>query len=102
MLVVLRLYVLDSLSMVLENVDSHNRMIKFWIGGLKDFIVYIFFVIQSIKSFEQKLKNCFEVLWRRCSYKNVAEAVYNTWSNSYSQTSRFTTAASSSKANCSF
>ena len=50
--IVLRLDVLDSLPVVLENIDTHHSVIKVRICRLEDIIVLMLPVAKCIESFE--------------------------------------------------
>lgn len=63
--------------MLSVNIHPHHSMIEFWVCALQNLIVLMFFVINGVKAFEDKLKKCSKILrWRR-SHKDVAEAIDN-------------------------
>ena len=61
--------------MVSENVYSDNSVVEFWVCGLQNFVVRVFFVIQRVQAFEEKLKHGAEIFRTWSCYKNVTEAV---------------------------
>lgn len=49
---------LNSLPVLLEDIDPHHCMVKLWVGRLDNLIMFMFFELHTIKSFEHKLKEC--------------------------------------------
>jgi hypothetical protein len=73
---ILRSNILNGLSVVSENIDSDNGMVKVRVCALKNFIVLMLFIVQSLKSSKQEFKDTSQVLWGRCGHKYVAKTVY--------------------------
>ena len=52
-------------------------MIEIRIGGLKNVIVGMFTVVQSIQTFEEEFEDSCQVFWTGCCDKDIAETIYN-------------------------
>ena len=74
---VLRLNILNGLTMISEYIHSNHSVIEVWVLTLEDIVVGVFFVIQSIQSFEDKFEHSGQVLWGWSSHKDVAEPVHD-------------------------
>ena len=96
---ILRLNVLDSLTMLAMNVDSHDSLVEIGVGRLKNGIIDMVKVAQSIKSLEHKLEQCLQVLWVRRSDEDVAVTVRNCSSNRNTKGRRFTSSSGSGQCN---
>ena len=90
---------LNSLSMVTENVHPNNRLVKLWIGALRDVIIQMLLVPQSVHALEYEFKKSFQVLRARTRDKNVRVTVGERSGNSESQSSRFPSSSRSSQSN---
>ena len=90
---------LYSLSMVAENVHPNNRLVKLWIGALRDVIIQMLLVPQSIHALEYEFKKSFQVLRARARNKNIRVTVGECSSDGESQSSRFPPSSRSSQSN---
>ena len=81
---ILRLNVLDGLTMVSENIDANYCMVELWVGRLKNFIVGVFLIVQSVKPLQQEFKHSSQVFRGGSSHKDIAKPIYNSGSNRYS------------------
>lgn len=54
---ILRLDVLDGLTMVSENIYSYYCMIKLWVGRLKNFVVSVLFIVQGVQPLKHEFKH---------------------------------------------
>ncbi|EGG25142.1 hypothetical protein DFA_03389 [Cavenderia fasciculata] len=73
-LVVLRLDVLDSLTMRAEDVDADYSIVELGVGRLDQLIVDVLGVLHGVESLKHKLEECDEILWRRRADKDVGVA----------------------------
>jgi hypothetical protein len=89
--------ILDSLSMVAVDVNSHDSVVEFRVGTLKDLIVGVLLIVESIEAFENELKNGDEIFRRRCCHENVTESVDNSTRESDTKGSRLSSTTSSSQ-----
>ena len=76
---------LYSLAMIMKHIDPNDCSTKLWISGLYQFVVVMFSVAQCIKTFHNKLKQCFEVLrrWWCDKYVSISAQEINTQTVSY-------------------
>ena len=53
---ILRSDVLNSLSVIAENVDAHNSVVELWVGALHYLVVSVLLVVECIKTLENELE----------------------------------------------
>lgn len=107
---------LDSLSVLVEYVNSNDGFIKSWICRLDLLIVDMFLfdktkhfsswtrisyladdphlIFQSIKTFEHKLKQCLQIFWTWWSHKNVGISKSNCCSQCQAKSRRLASSSS--------
>jgi hypothetical protein len=90
---------LNSLSMVTENVHPNNRLVKFRIGALRDVIIQMLLVPQSIHALEYEFKKSFQVLRAGARNENIRVTMGEGSGNSESQSSGFPSPSRSSQSN---
>ena len=62
---------LYSLSVLMEDIDSDHSMVELWVSALNYFIMFMFLIVYSIKSFQQELEQSCQVFWTRTSHKDI-------------------------------
>ena len=97
--VILGLDVLNRLSMVSEDVDTHDSVVELRVGALKNFVVSVLFVVKRVEAPKQEFKHSLQVFRGRGSHEDIAEAVNDTRGNSDAQTGRFTATTACSETN---
>lgn len=84
---ILRSDVLDGLSVISVDVHSNHTSFELGVRALENLVVLMLFVIEGVEAFKNKVKQRPQVLWSRCSDKNVAETIDNSASNRNSKCS---------------
>ena len=86
---------LNSLSVITENVHPNDCLVKIRVGALRDVVVQVFFVSQSIHALEYELEESSQVLGAGARNKNVRITVSERSSDSKPQSSRFSASSCS-------
>ena len=69
---ILRLDILDSLSMLAMDINSHNCLLEVWIRRLHNGVVLVVQISKSVETFEYELEQSFQVLWTRGCNEDIA------------------------------
>ena len=85
--------------MITENVHPNDRLVKFRICALRDVVVQMFLVSQSIHTLEYELEEGLQVLGAGTRDKNVRVTVSECSSDSKPQSSRFPSSSCSGQSN---
>ena len=83
--------------MLAVDIDSHDSLVEIGVGRLKNSIIDMIKVAQSIKSLEHKLEQCLQVLWVRRRNENVAITMGNRSSNRNTKGCGFSSSSGSSQ-----
>ena len=67
--------ILNGLAMLTMDIYPHNRLVEVGIRGLDDGVVNMIHIFESIKSFENELKESLQVLWTGRRNENIAVSV---------------------------
>ena len=89
--------ILDSLSVVMEDVHSHNSLVELGVSALDQLIVEVLLVVQGIKALEDKVKEGVEVFRAGRGDKDVGVAKADRSSNGETKSGGLATSSSSSK-----
>ena len=87
--------ILDSLSVVVEDVHSHHSLVELGVSALDQLIVEVLLVVQGIKALEDKVKEGVEVLRTGRRDKDVGVAKADRSSNGKTQSSGLATPSGS-------
>ena len=92
--------VLDGLSVVVEDVHSHYRLVELGISALDQLVVKMLLIIQGIEALKYKVKEGVEVFGAGRGDKDVGVAKSNSSSNGKTQSSRLASPSGSSEGDC--
>ena len=86
--------------MITEDVHPNNGPVELWIGALRDVVIQMFLISQSIHALEHEFKESLQVLRTGARDKNVRVPVVECSSDSKPQSSRLSSSSCSGESNC--
>ena len=88
---------LDGLSVLPEDIDTNNRLVKVGVCALRNVIIKVFLVAQCVHAFEDELEKSLQVFWARTCDKDVGVTMCEGCCNSQAQSGGLATATAGSQ-----
>src|SRR6266480_4789709 len=97
---ILRLDVLNCLSMGAVDIHADDGFVEVWVGRLNDGVVDVVEVVEGVKAFENELEQRFKIVWMRRSDENIAVSMGYGGCYRDAQRCRLAATTSSGKSHC--